>query len=246
MIHINVDLDRLDHVWKKWESIALYFFFAVKFNFTAYFWIMPDIYTLFYFIILLTLSLFPLYFKLELFIHKYVSGTAQRMILYRFSTFFLDIIFGSFTFVMKLPLSIFSYSLLISLLIGLFILTIIVDHRISRSGTFFIKTIIKVISILPSSFILYFVIEFILSPEEFLTYLPYLPSILVGIPLGLIVIVIVLRFKDFIKEEEPKSEQSKIIITKVNENGEATKIEITEDANMKQIEKLMKEIERTQ
>lgn len=133
-----MDTSRFEKNWVKWEPILLYLFFAVRFNLATFFWIMPQFFVMvltiseFNYIILLTLGLFPLLINLRM----YVIVSPERRIIYRISKFLANLLFGSITYVMNLPYSQFSFSLIVILLITLIITMIVIDKIVSQKTLF--------------------------------------------------------------------------------------------------------------
>ena len=133
-----MDIPKFEKNWTKWEPILLYLFFAVRFNLATFFWIMPQFFVLyinisqFYYLMLLTLGLFPLLINLR----TYVIVSPERRIIYRISKFLTNLMFGSITYIMNLPFSQFSFSLMVIILITLIIIMIIIDKIVSKKTLF--------------------------------------------------------------------------------------------------------------
>ena len=145
-----MDIPKFEKNWTKWEPILLYLFFAVRFNLATFFWISPRFFVFgditisgITYLLLLTLSLFPLLMNLRM----YVIVSPERRIFYRISKFLTNLMFGSITYVMNLPLSPFSFSLIVILLITPILIKFIVEKIFSRERFFYFEITLLILVI---------------------------------------------------------------------------------------------------
>lgn len=157
-----MDIPKFEKNWTKWEPILLYLFFAVRFNLATFFWILPRFFVFmdltiseFYYVLLLALSMFPLLMNLRM----YVIVSPERRIFYRISKFLTNLMFGSIAYIMNLPLSPFSFSLIVILLIALILIMMIIDKIISRQSFFYFDRTMKVLVIFYISMIILSVLQ---------------------------------------------------------------------------------------
>ena len=194
-----MDLPKFEKNWAKWEPILLYLFFAIRFNLATFFWILPQFFVSyiniseFYYLLLLTLGLFPLLINLRM----YIIVSPERRVFYRISKFLTNLLFGSITYIMNLPFSQFSFSLMVILLLTLIITMMIIDKIISQKS-FFVGASRLTIKVMVISYSILVALSFFIPiPLTSIVELFFIAAALLGIFMVYNIVDALVRFIDF-------------------------------------------------